>query len=106
MSGIRQRGDFGTDGDEAGSTLASASRAPLGFRQYKRSDVYLLVAVLTGLAVAIVLVFALAVVLEVGLGGAEDDFARPLTASTKAELPKEPHARARALLNDYPVVDG
>lgn len=101
MSSVRQRGDFGTD-DEAESTLYSVSGVPVSLRQYRRSDVYLLIAVLTGLAVVVVCVFALAVVMEVGLE-TEDDMTRPLT---NTGLPSEPQERARALLNDYPIVDG
>lgn len=101
MSSVRQRGDFGTD-DEAESTLYSVSGVPVSLRQYRRSDVYLLIAVLTGLAVVVVCVFALVVVMEVGLE-TEDDMTRPLT---KTGLPSEPQERARALLNDYPIVDG
>jgi len=101
MSSIRQRGELGTD-DEARSTRYSASRVPVSLRQYRRSDVYLLIAVLTGLATVVVCVFALAVVMEVGLE-TEDDITRPLT---KTGLPNEPQERARALLNDYPIVDG
>lgn len=98
---IRQRGDLGTDG-ETGSLLRSDRRTTIipGLRRYRRSDVYLIVAVLTGLAV--VLVLALAMVLEVGFW--EDErIARPFT---KAELPNDPQQRTLSLLKAYPVIDG
>ena len=102
MSGsasIRQRGDLGTDGETGSLFLHSERRTTVipGLRRYRRSDVYLLVAVLTGLAV--VLVLALAMVMEVGFW-ADERIAR------KAELPHDPQQRALALLKAYPVIDG
>lgn len=105
MSGtasIRQRGDLGTDGETGSLFLRSDRRTTIipGLRRYRRSDVYLIVAVLTGLAV--VLVLALAMVLEVGFW--EDErIARPFT---KAELPNDPQQRTLSLLKAYPVIDG
>lgn len=105
MSGtasIRQRGDLGIDGETGSPFLRSDRRTTVipGLRRCRRSDVYLLVALLTGLAV--VLVLTLAVVMEVG-SWTDDRIARPYT---EAELPHDPQQRALALLKAYPVIDG
>lgn len=99
---IRQRGDLGTDGETGSLFLRSDRRTTVipWLRRYRRSDVYLIVAVLTGLAVVLVLV--LAMVMEVG-SWADERIARPYT---EAELPHDPQQRAIALLKAYPVVDG